>query len=324
MPTWIRQHLAALRALLVLTVITGIIYPLAVWGVSFLPGLHDKAEGSIVSSSDGKIKGSSLIGQQFVGKDGSPLKQYFQARPSNAGDPSNTSDPGDNPLFTGGSNLGPESARDILPDPKLVAANKPDPKAKNSLLTTVCSRSAAVATLESVNGQKVDGSRPFCTSGGVGAVLSVIGPREKNGHVEHPAKVISVNEECSADPKNPTKPFISTYKGVAVQCAEFQKDYSLGYQEGEIVPIRGNAPADPKVPADAVTADFSGLDPQISPAYAELQVPRIAQARGRSVEEVRKAIQDNESGRTLGFIGEPTVNVLKLNIELDKKYPLKG
>lgn len=319
MPTWIRQHLAALRALLVFTVITGIVYPLAVWGVAFLPGLHDKAEGSIVRSADGKILGSKLIGQPFVGKDGSPLKQYFQARPSDAADPSNSSDPGYNPLFTGGSNLGPESVQDILPDPKLVAANKPDPKAKSSLLTTVCSRSAAVGQLEGV-----DGSRPFCTSGGVGAVLSVIGPRESNGKVLHPTKVISVNEECSTDPKNPTKPFIATYLGVQVECAQFQKDYSLGYQEGQIVPIRGSAPANPKVPADAVTADFSGLDPHISPAYAHLQAARVAKTRGISLDQVNAAISDNESGRTLGFMGEPTVNVLALNLELDKKYPFKG
>lgn len=313
MPTWIRQHLAALRALIVLTVITGIAYPLAVWGVAFLPGLHDKAEGSIVSSADGKIVGSKLIGQGFVDKNGNALKQYFQARPSNAG--AN----GWDPTATGGSNLGPESVQDILPDPKLVAANKPDPKAKSSLLTTVCSRSAAVGTLEGV-----DGSRPFCTSGGVGAVLSVIGPREKNGRVAHPTKVVSVNEECSTDPKNPTKPFIDTYLGVKVECAQFQQDYSLGYQEGQIVPIRGNAPANPTVPADAVTADFSGLDPHISPAYAHLQAARVAKTRGISVDEVNKAISDNESGRTLGFMGEPTVNVLTLNLELDKNYPFNG
>ena len=80
----VRQHWAALRALLVLTVITGFAYPLVVWGVALLPGLHAKAEGSIVNVS-GKQVGSKLIGQLFTDKDGNPLPQYFQSRPSAAG-----------------------------------------------------------------------------------------------------------------------------------------------------------------------------------------------------------------------------------------------
>ena len=80
----VRQHWAALRALLVLTVITGFVYPLVVWGVALLPGLHAKAEGSIVNVS-GKPVGSKLIGQLFTDKDGNPLPQYFQSRPSAAG-----------------------------------------------------------------------------------------------------------------------------------------------------------------------------------------------------------------------------------------------
>ena len=90
------------------------------------------------------------------------------------------------------------------------------------------------------------------------------------------------------------------------------------------MPIRGSAPADPKVPADAVTASGSGLDPHISPAYARLQAPRVAKTRGVPESQVMQAIKDNEDGRVLGFLGEPRVNVLKLNIELDKKYPFRG
>ncbi len=67
-----------------LTVITGFVYPLAVWGVALLPGLHAKAEGSIVKVA-GKPVGSKLIGQSFTDKDGNPLPQYFQSRPSAAG-----------------------------------------------------------------------------------------------------------------------------------------------------------------------------------------------------------------------------------------------
>jgi len=74
-----------------------------------------------------------------------------------------------------------------------------------------------------------------------------------------------------------------------------------------------NAP----VPADAVTASASGLDPHISLANAEIQIPRVAKARGISEEQVRKLVQQNTSGRDLGVFGEPRVNVMTLNFALD-------
>jgi potassium-transporting ATPase KdpC subunit len=70
------------------------------------------------------------------------------------------------------------------------------------------------------------------------------------------------------------------------------------------------------VPADAVTSSGSGLDPDISPEYAGIQVHRIAERNGLTVEQVRKLVDDHTDGRTLGFIGEPRVNVLELNIAL--------
>lgn len=259
---FIRLHWAALRALLVLTVITGLAYPLLVWVVAQFPGLRDHAEGSILTAN-GKPVGSRLIGQLFTDKDGNPLPQYFQSRPSAAGT-------GYDPTSSGGSNLGPESIVD--------APGKP------GLLTTVCSRSAAVAKLEGV-----DGSRPFCTGGGVGAVLSVIGPRDERGNVTHPARVVSVNEPCESTPT----PFVSLYEGVRVECAKTGEDYSLG----QIVPIRGAAPAAPAVPADAVTAGGSGLDPNISPAYADIQVARVAKVRHVRPEQIRELVAQNSSGR---------------------------
>ena len=75
-----------------------------------------------------------------------------------------------------------------------------------------------------------------------------------------------------------------------------------------------NAP----VPADAVTASGSGLDPHISLANAEIQMPRVAKARGISEEQLRKIIQENRSGRDLGLFGEPRVNVMTLNFALDQ------
>lgn len=299
LPSWLRQHLAALRALLVFTVICGIAYPLAVTAIAQVPGLKDKADGSYISLNNTQV-GSSLIGQAFTGKDGNALKQYFQSRPSAAGD-------GYDPTATSASNLGPEDIVDTLPDPALVKAGKEDENAKTSLLSTVCGRSVAVGTLEGV-----DGSRPYCTKAGVGAVLSVLGPRDAAGIVSHPTRVISVNEAC------PTVPFLATYEGVKVECNTFGQDYSTG----QIVPIRGSAVA--KVPADAVTASGSGLDPAISTAYARLQAPRIARVRGIPEARVLDLIKANTTGRALGFMGEPAVNVLELNLSLDKAAPFKG
>ncbi|MGW4389270.1 potassium-transporting ATPase subunit C [Streptomyces sp. NPDC004685] len=70
------------------------------------------------------------------------------------------------------------------------------------------------------------------------------------------------------------------------------------------------------VPADAVTSSGSGLDPDISPAYADLQVHRVAERNGLSVSQVDKLVRDHTSSRILGFMGEPRVNVLELNIAL--------
>jgi K+-transporting ATPase ATPase C chain len=72
------------------------------------------------------------------------------------------------------------------------------------------------------------------------------------------------------------------------------------------------------LPADAVSTSASGVDPNISPAYADLQVPRVAKARGLSQAAVRTLVQKYTSGRDLGVLGEPRVNVLELNLALDK------
>ncbi|MEU2202050.1 K(+)-transporting ATPase subunit C [Isoptericola sp. NPDC019482] len=187
----------AVRAMIVLTLLLGVGYTAAITGVGQLV-LPAQADGSLVLDGDGDVVGSALIGQGFTDADGAPLPQYFQPRPSAAGD-------GWDGAASSGSNLGPEN-------PDLVAA--------------IGERRAAVAALE------------------------------------------------------------------------------------------GADPAD--VPADAVTASGSGLDPHISPAYADLQVARVAAARGLPDKEVSALVARHTEGRALGYLGEPVVDVLELNVALDE------
>ncbi|NEA99096.1 potassium-transporting ATPase subunit C [Streptomyces sp. SID13726] len=190
---------AGLRALLVLTLVTGVIYPLAVTGVAQTL-FHDKANGSEVSY-DGKVVGSSLIGQQGYSQD------YFQSRPAGG--------LGENSLNT--------QYKLILSGATNLSADNP------ALVKAVKEAKAKVVKDNSVPGYTVDPSQ---------------------------------------------------------------------------------------VPADAITSSGSGLDPDISPAYADLQVHRVAERNGLTVAQVRKLVDAHTDGRTLGFIGEPRVNVLELNIAL--------
>jgi K+-transporting ATPase ATPase C chain len=207
LPGWLRQHLAALRMLLIFTVVTGIIYPLAMWGLA--QGLFNhQANGSLVSYH-GRVVGSSLLCQEFTDSKGNPLPQYFQPRPSAAILSGAKDDYGCDPRYSSASNYGPDNT----------------------------------------------------------SFITVIKQRQKQ---------------------------ISAFDHVPISA----------------------------IPANAVTASGSGLDPDISPANAAIQVDRVAAARHVSPAAVRALVAKYTFGRQLGFLGEPAVNVLLLNKALDTQYPV--
>jgi K+-transporting ATPase ATPase C chain len=176
--------LQSIRMLVVMTIVTGVVYPLLVTGISQV-AFKDKAGGSLILK-DGKVVGSSLIGQPFSDP------KYFWSRPSA------TSPQPYNGASSSGSNLGPTN----------------------------------------------------------------------------PALLDAVKERVGKFEKQP-------------------------------------------VPADLVTASASGLDPHISPAAAEYQIPRISKTRGIPEDRLRELVAAHTEGRQLGILGEPRVNVLELNLALD-------
>ena len=104
----------------------------------------------------------------------------------------------------------------------------------------------------------------------------------------------------------PTSPDLS--KRLSADAAAFHKD---------------NPQQSGPLPSDLITASASGLDPDISPASARVQIARVAQARGISPQQMESLVGANVQGRQLRILGEPRVNVLKLNLDLDRQYPLK-
>ncbi len=191
--TLLRQGATGLRVLIVMTVLCGVAYPLAIWAVARVPGLSSSAEGSVVAGG----AGSSLIGIDPVAAD-PDADPYFHTRPSAS---SHTALGPADTTTSGGSNDGGFSA---------------------DLLAAVDQRRTLIAAREGVPPQAV--------------------------------------------------------------------------------------------PPDAVTASASGLDPDVSPAYAALQVDRVARVTGLPVGRVRALVDGATSARILGFLGEPAVNVTELNL----------
>jgi len=249
-----RQLVTGLLMTVVLTVLLGLVYPLVVTGVS--QGLMSKrANGSLVKAN-GKVVGSSLIGQNFTDADGNALPKYFQPRPSAAGD-------GYDGMSSSGSNLGPSN-------PKLIG-NVPG------------------VNLDTPTNQYASPTDPYC--------LPVASTDENDNPITGAAG-------------NPV--YERNKDGTYVCDANTVPERALAYRE-----LNGLAP-DVKVPVDAVTASASGLDPQISVANARLQAPRVARARNMAEDAVLALIGKHTQGRQWGFLGEETVNVLELNLALDR------
>jgi K+-transporting ATPase ATPase C chain len=232
--------------MLVMTVLTGFIYPGVVTVVSQTV-FSRQANGSLIERN-GQIVGSRLIAQNFT------KPEYFHPRPSSAG-------AGYDATSSAGSNLGPTSAK------LFNGAIAADDKGKE----TVAFDGIKVRILHYC----VDNEIPFESS------MPLDRFEDAQGNLDD-LKLI----KAFSDTKDP---LVVTPK----------------------TPI----------PADAVTASESGLDPDITPRNAELQAVRVARMRGATVDQVQELVARQTEGRSLGFLGEPHVNVLELNLALDRQLP---
>jgi potassium-transporting ATPase KdpC subunit len=121
------------------------------------------------------------------------------------------------------------------------------------------------------------------------------------------------------DPKDPTKTVPAPYNAANSGGSNLGPSNKalIDRVKGDMDKLKAENPSTP-VPADLVTTSASGLDPDISPEAALFQVPRVAKARNLPEERIRQLVEDHTDGRLFGFLGEPRVNVLKLNLALDQ------
>ncbi|HEY3704602.1 MAG TPA: potassium-transporting ATPase subunit C [Terracidiphilus sp.] len=242
----LKELAPGLKITIAFTILTGLLYPAAMTALSSIIFPH-QANGSLVTVA-GKLVGSSLIGQPFS------KPEYFHPRPSSAGS-------GYDATNSGGSNLGPTSAKLLLGTTKL------DEKGKEIVdFDGIADRLVHYC---------IDNQIPFTSS----APLDRF--NDPQGNLDD-VKLIKAFNHLN-------NPLVFSPK---IQ-----------------------------IPADAVTGSASGLDPNISPANAELQAGRVARSRGASSEQIRMLIARATDRPDLGFIGEPRVNVLLLNVSLDQQFP---
>lgn len=236
-----------LRLTIVFTVLTGLIYPVVMTGLSeaIFPR---QSKGSLVTVN-GKVVGASLIGQPFA------KPEYFHPRPSAAGN-------GYDATRSGATNLGPTSAK------LLHGTTKMDDK-KNE-----------VVDFDGIDDRIVH----YCVDNNIPYESSVPLDQFKDSHGNlDDVKLIKAFNDDKA-------PLVFTPR----------------------------AP----IPQDAVTASASGLDPHISPANAETQATRVAKARSVPPDQVKQLISQFTDHPDWGFLGEPRVSVLLLNVALDQRFPV--
>ena len=128
-----------------------------------------------------------------------------------------------------------------------------------------------------------------------------------------PSVTVNADDATQDQPYNAANTTASNLGPTNQKLIDAVSDRAKAYREENM--LADDAP----VPVDAVTSSASGLDPHITPANAQLQINRVAQARGATPADVAALVQQNTEGRTLGFLGEPRVNVLKLNLALDAR-----
>jgi K+-transporting ATPase ATPase C chain len=242
------QILPGLRIKIFMTLLLGVAYPLAMTGLSQLLFPH-QANGSLVMAG-GQVIGSELMGQNFS------KPEYFQPRPSSAGN-------GYDPTASGGSNLGPTSA-------KLIHGT-----------TKIDDKKNEVVDFDGIDLRIVH----YCLDNGIPYESSAPLDRFKDasGALDDVKLIKAFNDDKA--------PLVFTPK----------------------------AP----IPADAVTGSASGLDPHISPASAEAQISRVARTRGVAAEQVGRLVAQLTEGPDLGVLGEARINVLALNMALDRQFGRK-
>ena len=233
------------RFALVFTILTGLIYPVVMTGISQVI-FPKQANGSLVTVN-GKVVGSSLIGQNFS------KPEYFHPRPSAAGS-------GYDATASSGTNLGPTSAK------LLRGTTKMDDK-KNEVVDF------DGISLRTVH-YTLDNDIPYESS------VPLDQFKNDKGELDDVKLIKAFNDDKA--------PLVFKSK----------------------VPI----------PADALTGSGSGLDPHISAANAEAQAGRVAKARNVSPDQVKELIAQSTEKADLGFLGEPRVNVLMLNVALDQRF----
>ena len=199
---------------------------------------------------------------------------------------------------------GPRASSTHCRDPSLPE----DDNGKPSLLTQVCARSAAVGELEGV-----DGARPFCTGDGVGAVLAVIGTATAAPATRHPRWSASTS-------RAPPAPFLTTYEGVRVECAKFGEDYSIGRDRADPRRRAGRPRPCPPTPSPPAAAAWTRTSARPTPTCRWPGSPRPAASPLDQVDDAGRRPHRRPGARASS--GEPAVNVLELNLDLDQKYPV--